>query len=87
MSVLVTGSLALDHIMVFPDRFKYHILPDRLHMLNVSFHVPTLRKSFGGTAGNIAFYLRRLGEDPIVLLDRVRGEIDATLTRWRQSAN
>jgi adenosine kinase len=67
MSVLVTGSLALDHIMVFPDRFKNHILPDRIHILNVAFHVPTLRRNFGGTAGNIAYGLRLLGEDPIVL--------------------
>lgn len=67
MSVLVSGSLAIDFIMVFPDRFKNHILPDRLHVLNVAFHVPTLRKSFGGTAGNIAYHLRLLGEEPIVL--------------------
>ena len=58
MTVLVSGSLAIDHIMVFPDRFKHHILPDRIHILNVAFHVPTLRKSWGGTAGNIAYYLR-----------------------------
>jgi len=67
MSVLVSGSLAIDYIMVFPDRFKNHILPDRLHVLNVAFHVPTLRRSFGGTAGNIAYHLRLLGEDPILL--------------------
>src|SRR5262245_20876159 len=67
MSVLVTGSLALDHIMVCPDRFKNHILPDRIHLLNVSFHVPTLRRTFGGTAGNIAYGLRLLGDEPIVL--------------------
>jgi len=67
MSILVTGSLAIDHIMVFPDRFKNHILPDRIQMLNVSFAVPTLHKSFGGTAGNIAYHLRLLGEDPLVL--------------------
>ncbi len=67
MSILVTGSLAIDHIMVFRDRFRNHILPDRIHMLNVSFFVPTLKRSFGGTAGNIAYYLRQLGADPIVL--------------------
>jgi adenosine kinase len=67
MSVLVSGSLAIDHIMVFPDRFKQHILPDRIHILNVAFHVPTLRKTWGGTAGNIAYHLRLLGEDPLVL--------------------
>jgi adenosine kinase len=53
--------------MVFPDRFRNHILPDRIHMLNVSFHVPTLRRNFGGTAGNIAYCLRLLGDDPIAL--------------------
>lgn len=67
MSILVTGSLALDHIMVFQDRFKNHILPDKIHLLNVAFHVPSLRRNFGGTAGNIAYSLRRLGDDPIVL--------------------
>lgn len=67
MSVLVTGSMAIDRIMVFPDRFKNHILPDKLHMLNVAFHVPELRQFFGGTAGNIAYGLRLLGDDPIIL--------------------
>ena len=67
MSILVTGSIAIDHIMVFRDRFRNHILPDRIHTLNVSFHVPTLRKSFGGTGANIAFALRQIGEDPLLL--------------------
>ena len=67
MNVLVSGSLAIDHIMVFPDRFKHHILPDRIHILNVAFHVPTLRKTWGGTAGNIAFHLRLLGCAPLIL--------------------
>ncbi|MCC6640006.1 MAG: carbohydrate kinase family protein [Deltaproteobacteria bacterium] len=67
MSILVSGSLAIDYIMVFRDRFKNHILPDRLHVLNVAFHVPTLRRSFGGTAGNIAYNLRLLGDDPLLL--------------------
>lgn len=67
MSILVTGSIAIDHIMVFRDRFKNHILPERIHTLNVAFHVPSLRRSFGGTGGNIAFGLRRLGEDPVLL--------------------
>jgi adenosine kinase len=67
MSVLVSGSVAIDYIMVFQDRFKNHILPDRLHVLNVAFHVPTLRRSFGGTAGNIAYHLRLLGDHPMVL--------------------
>lgn len=67
MSVLCTGSVAVDHIMVFRGRFRDVILPDNLHMLNVSFHVPELRRSFGGTAANIAFGLRRLGIDPLIL--------------------
>ena len=67
MSILVTGSVAFDHIMVFEDRFKNHILPDKVHVLNVSFLVPTLDKRWGGTAANIAYNLRILNEDPIVL--------------------
>lgn len=67
MSILVTGSIAIDHIMVFHDRFRNHILPERVHSLNVAFHVPSLRKSWGGTAGNIAFGLRQLEQDPILL--------------------
>ena len=67
MSVLVTGSVAIDHIMVFPDRFENHILPDQIHILNVAFAVPTLERRWGGTGANIAFNLRRLEEDPLVL--------------------
>ena len=67
MSVLVTGSVAIDHIMVFEDRFKNHILPDKVHMLNVAFFVPSMHKQWGGTGANIAFNLRRLGDDPILL--------------------
>jgi adenosine kinase len=59
---LVCGSLAFDTIMVFPDRFANHILPDKIHMLNVSFLVPELRREFGGCAGNIAYNLRLLGD-------------------------
>ena len=54
MSILVTGSVAFDHIMVFEDQFKNHILPDKVHVLNVSFLVPSLDKRWGGTAANIA---------------------------------
>jgi adenosine kinase len=64
MSILVCGSLAYDTIMVFPDRFQNHILPDRIHILNVSFMVPDMRREFGGTGGNIAYNLRLLGEEP-----------------------
>lgn len=67
MAVLCTGSIAVDHIMVFRGRFREVILPEKIHMLNVAFHVPELRKSYGGTAANIAFNLRLLGEDPILL--------------------
>jgi adenosine kinase len=67
MSVLVTGSIAFDHIMVFEDRFRNHILPDKVHMLNVAFLVPTLERRWGGCAANIAFNLKRLGGEPIVL--------------------
>jgi len=67
MSILVTGSLAIDRIMVFPDRFKNHILPDKLHILSVSFHVPEMREFFGGCAGNIAYGLKLLGADPLIL--------------------
>jgi adenosine kinase len=61
MSALICGSIAYDTIMVFNDRFKAHILPDKIHILNVSFLVPTLRREFGGCAGNIAYNLRLLG--------------------------
>lgn len=62
--VLICGSFAYDNIMVFPDRFKNHILPDKLHMLSVSFLVPELRREFGGCAGNIAYNLHLLGGKP-----------------------
>jgi adenosine kinase len=67
MSVLCSGSVAVDSIMVYRGRFKDVILPEKIRVLNVAFHVPELRKSFGGTAANIAFNLRLLGEDPIIL--------------------
>ncbi len=65
MSALICGSFAYDTIMVFPDQFKNHILPDKVHILNVSFLVPNLRREFGGCAGNIAYNLKLLGDDPI----------------------
>jgi adenosine kinase len=67
MPILVSGSVALDHIMVFPDRFVNHILPDKVHALNVSFNITSLKTHFGGVAANIAYHLRLLGEQPIVL--------------------
>ena len=65
MSALICGSLAYDTIMVFPDQFKNHILPDKVHILNVSFLVPRMRREFGGCAGNIAYNLKLIGGDPI----------------------
>jgi adenosine kinase len=59
---LICGSLAYDTIMVFPDRFAEHILPDKIHILNVAFLVPELRREFGGCAGNIAYNLHLLGD-------------------------
>jgi adenosine kinase len=65
MSALICGSLAFDTIMVFQDQFKNHILPDKVHILNVSFLVPRMRREFGGCAGNIAYNLKLLGGDPV----------------------
>ena len=65
MSALICGSFAYDTIMVFHDQFKNHILPDKVHILNVSFLVPDMRREFGGCAGNIAFNLKLLGGDPL----------------------
>jgi len=67
MTILVCGSLAFDTIMVFKDRFKNHILPEQIHILNVAFLVPDLRREYGGTAGNIAYNLKLLGEDPEIM--------------------
>src|SRR6195952_3698832 len=67
MSTLICGSIAYDTIMVFGDRFKNHILPDQLHILNVAFLVPDLRREFGGCAGNIAYSLKMLGGEPLVM--------------------
>ncbi|MDT8320274.1 MAG: carbohydrate kinase family protein [Xanthomonadales bacterium] len=64
MSALICGSLAYDTIMVFPEPFKDHILPDQVHILNVSFLVPKMRREFGGVAGNIAYNLKLLGAEP-----------------------
>ena len=65
MSALICGSLAYDTIMVFEDRFKNHILPDKVHMLNVAFLVPSLNRAFGGCAGNIAYNYKLLGGEPM----------------------
>jgi adenosine kinase len=83
MPILVCGSLAFDTIMTFEGRFADQILPDQLHILNVSFLVPGLRRDYGGCAGNIAYGLRLLGSDVVPLaamgsdgadyLERMRG--------------
>ena len=67
MEILVSGSLAYDRIMDFPGRFSDHIMPDKIHMINVSFTVNGLAEKFGGTAGNIAYALSLLGEKPRIL--------------------
>ena len=65
MSILICGSIAFDSIMVFQGRFKDHILPEKVHILNVAFLVPQLRREYGGTAGNIAYSLKLLGGEPM----------------------
>ena len=67
MSILISGSMAYDRIMDFPGRFSDHILPDKIHLLNVSFTVSGFTERFGGTAGNIAYALSLLGEQPRIL--------------------
>lgn len=67
MSALICGSMAYDTIMVFHDKFKNHILAEKVHLLNVSFLVPTIRKEFGGCAGNIAYNLKLLGEQANIM--------------------
>ena len=65
MSALICGSLAYDTIMVFPEPFRKHILPDQVHILNVAFTVPKMRREFGGVAGNISYNLKLLGGNPL----------------------
>ena len=67
MKTLITGSMAFDTIMVFEDHFKNHILPDQTHILNVSFLVPQMTRFYGGCAGNIAYTLKLLGGDPVIM--------------------
>jgi adenosine kinase len=65
--VLISGSLAYDHIMDFPDLFRNHFMPEKLHNINVSFNVSDHQEHFGGTAGNIAYTLSLLGEEPTII--------------------
>jgi adenosine kinase len=67
MTALICGSLAYDTVMVFEGRFREHILPDRIHLLNVSFLAPSMRRNFGGCAGNIAYNLGLLGGDGLIM--------------------
>lgn len=67
MSALICGSMAYDTIMVFHDKFKNHILPDKVHILNVCFLVPAMRREYGGCAGNIAYNMKLLGEEPLIM--------------------
>jgi len=67
LTILVTGSIAYDTIMVFPDRFRNHLLADQLHILNVCFLTPEMRREFGGTAGNVGYNLKLLGDDPLLM--------------------
>jgi adenosine kinase len=66
-AALICGSVAYDTILVFPDRFKAHILPDKLHILNVAFLVPEMRREFGGCAANIAYGLKLLGDEGVAM--------------------
>ncbi len=77
MATLICGSLAYDNIMTFEGRFREHILPEQIHILNVSFLVPTMRREFGGCAGNIAYSLNLLGGAPRIMA--TLGEVDAQL--------
>ena len=80
MSALICGSMAYDTIMVFHDKFKNHILPEKVHILNVSFLVPVLRREFGGCAGNIAYNLNLLGEEALTMA--VVGHDFEPYSRW-----
>ena len=83
MKILVTGSIAYDTIMVFPDRFRNHLLADQLHILNVCFLTPEMRREYGGTAGNIGYNLRLLGESPLVMA-AVGEDIDPYVSRLQR---
>lgn len=67
MKTLICGSMAYDTIMVFKDQFKNHILPEQIHILNVAFLVPEMRREYGGCAGNIAYNLQMLGGHPLIM--------------------
>lgn len=83
MRVLISGSLAYDRIMDFPEKFSDYILPDKIHILNVCFMVNGLKEQFGGTAGNIAYNLALLGEKPFILA--TAGKDFDNYEKWLQS--
>lgn len=83
MSTVICGSIAYDNIMVFHGHFKEHILPEQIHILNVAFLVPEMRREFGGCAGNIAYNLKLLGGDPLIMAT-VGDDADPYLTRLDQ---
>jgi adenosine kinase len=83
MHTLICGSLAYDTIMVFKDRFKHHILPEQIHILNVAFLVPDMRREYGGCAGNIAYNLNLLGGAPLIMA-AVGDDAGLYLTRLKQ---
>jgi len=83
MKSLICGSIAYDNIMVFPDHFKNHLLPDQLHILNVCFYVPEMRREFGGCAGNIAYNLKLLGGEPLIMAT-VGDDAAPYMTRLKQ---
>ena len=66
MHIIVSGSLAYDRIMDFPGYFSDHIIPEKIHILNVCFQVNGMEEKFGGTAGNIAYMIALMGQDPII---------------------
>ena len=84
---LICGSMAYDTIMVFGDRFANHILPDKIHLLNVSFLVPQLRREYGGCAGNIAYNLQLLGDVgcPMATVGRDFGQAGWIARRGRRT--
>ena len=85
MHTLICGSLAFDTIMVFQDKFKNHILPDKIHALSVAFYVPEMRREFGGTAGNIAYNLQLLEGKPLMMA--TVGDDFAPYAKWLNQNN
>jgi adenosine kinase len=83
MTALICGSMAYDTVMVFEGKFRDHILPDRLHVLNVAFLVPSMRRNFGGCAGNIAYNLKLLGGAGLIMA--TVGHDFAPYAQWLES--